>query len=495
TPYHTNLKLWQAASHDNAFLMTGRNFNKLLFFLIDGVPYDVFNALLESGELPNIKKHVIDRGSLRKAVSVFPSTTGPAFIPFFTGLFPGTANVPGIRWLSKKNYLKPHRFRSPGICSYMGLDGVNFNRDIMETKTLFNYFKNPANVYNLLTKGCPRKCDLTSHVKSLHYLYAFISRDFSFLDRHATKYTVNAVRNGHDCVVCLYPGIDEHAHLSHITSTRVINEYRKVDRGIGFICDELIRNKTYDQTLIVISSDHGLTNTHTHIDIARHLDDNGFYCLHFPKIWRSSAKTASMVSGNGMLNLYLRLGKREWGPRALSDEIEKSGLFDLLLDIKGIDIVACVDGQNNILVRNPKGTGKISMKDNRISYTFSGSDPMGYNKTFNDMDPDRELKETYNTEHPDGLLQLMQIFRSERAGDLVISARPGYDLRARFELHEHHATHGAINAGQMFVPFAMNAGINTEYVRTVDIFPSILEFFGHEFGNGLDGKSVLNKSA
>ena len=105
---------------------TEPSFKRFVFILIDGAPYAVFRGLLEKGDLPNIKKYVVDRGSLNKAISVFPSTTGPAFIPFFMGLYPGTANIPGIRWLSKSDFHFPHYFKRPGICSYMGLDGLRF---------------------------------------------------------------------------------------------------------------------------------------------------------------------------------------------------------------------------------------------------------------------------------------------------------------------------------------------------------------------------------
>ena len=115
-------------------------FKRFIFILIDGAPYEVFRALIENGDLPNIKKHVVDRGSLNKAISTFTSTTGPAFIPFFMGLYPGTANVPGLRWLSKSNFQLPNRFKRPGICSYMGLEGLHFATDLPEGfPTLFRF--------------------------------------------------------------------------------------------------------------------------------------------------------------------------------------------------------------------------------------------------------------------------------------------------------------------------------------------------------------------
>ena len=101
------------------------------------------------------------------------------------------------------------------------------------------------------------------------------------------------------------------------------------------------------------------------------------------------------------------------------------------------------------------------------------------------------LAQTYNTEYPDGLVQLWQIFQGDRTGDLVVSAQPGYDLRARYEYPEHHATHGALNAQQIVVPLAINVPIETEYIRTVDLFPTVLSHFGHTVElSQIDGQIV-----
>lgn len=117
------------------------SFTRFIFILVDGSPYQIFKDLVNDGTLPNIKKYVKDRGSFKKADSTFQSTTGPAFIPFFMGFFPGTGNVPGIRWMSKKQFQNPHRFRSPGICSYMGMDGLSFADYLPRKRTRFDFFR------------------------------------------------------------------------------------------------------------------------------------------------------------------------------------------------------------------------------------------------------------------------------------------------------------------------------------------------------------------
>src|SRR2546422_369568 len=72
---------------------------RVVFLLIDGARHDVLRALLAQGDLPNLARWVIEPGGMAVGTTVFPSTTGVAYIPFLFGRYPGTANVPGIRWL------------------------------------------------------------------------------------------------------------------------------------------------------------------------------------------------------------------------------------------------------------------------------------------------------------------------------------------------------------------------------------------------------------
>ena len=173
---------------------TKSDFKRLIFILIDGAPYEVFKALIENGDLPNIKKHVVDQGSLNKAVSVFPSTTGPAFLPFFMGLYPGTANIPGIQWLSKSNFYYPHRFKRPGICNYMGIDALHFEADLPEGfPTLFDFYPSVSNIYNRVTRGCPSSKNLTRQIKLFVYAYAYFFNRWRFIDQIAGHHLYKAV--------------------------------------------------------------------------------------------------------------------------------------------------------------------------------------------------------------------------------------------------------------------------------------------------------------
>lgn len=476
---------------------------RFIFILVDGSPYQIFKDLVEDGTLSNIKKYVIDRGVFRKAVTVFPSTTGSAFIPFFMGRFPGPANIPGIRWLSKKHFQNPHRFRSPGICSYMGREALSFSADLPNSPTLFDLFSPVNNIFNLLTRGCPPSGNLTRWVKPLAYTYAHFSERWRFVNAIAARKLLQAVKGDAEFIMCLFPAVDTFSHLSHTRSPQVMDTYREVDRTVGEVCRILQASKEFDNTLIMITSDHGMSNTHTHIDLPRHLDNSGWRCLHYPLLWRQRAQSASMVSGNGMTHLYFKEDESDnggdnrsivkhqkgWGERLSFEQLDQMGVIQLLIEIEGLALVAGQSEDGGIIVQNNAGVGKIICEDETFSYQFQGTDPLGYGVCYQNLSSREALIQTYDSEYPDGLVQLWQIFQGDRTGDLVLSADPGYDLRARYEYPEHHATHGALNAEQMFVPLAINLPIETDFIRTVDLFPTILSQFGRPVEPGkIDGR-------
>ena len=489
-------------------------FKRFIFIIIDGAPYATFKGLLENGDLPNIQKYVVDRGSLNKAVSVFPSTTGPAFIPFFMGLYPGTANIPGIRWLSKSNFHPPHRFKRPGVCSYMGIDGLRFEADLPPNfPTLFNFFSPVSNIYNLLARGCPPAKNRTRWIKPFAYTYAHFSHRWRFVNQIAIRQLHKSAEAGDKFIMCLFPAVDTLSHHHSTQSPQVLQTYQEIDTAIGKLVDSLQKANTLKETLILITSDHGMTDTHTHIDIPQHLDDGGWRCLHYPKVWRQGAVSASMVSGNGMTHLYFKNSSNgsDWGERTPFEQLHQMGVVTSVIELEGLGFVAGQSEMGDIIVQSRTGQGRISchlpdtVHENRqsrsttskstdalrYSYEFTGTDPLGYGVYYKNLSSREALRETYDSAYPDGIVQLWQIFNGERTGDLVVSAENGYDLRARYEIPEHHATHGALIAEHMHIPLATNYPIAEKCIRSVDVFPTVLSLCGHTVAEQyIDGREV-----
>ena len=134
---------------------------KVIFLLLDGARKDSLETHIENGLMPNMKSLISQNGSFSTAVSVFPSTTGPAYIPFLMGTFPGNSNMPGIRWFDKVKFsnnrssLNSHR-------SYVGIEGLLFNRDLKKSQaTIFEIVNDSRSIFNEITRGLPSKFDMT----------------------------------------------------------------------------------------------------------------------------------------------------------------------------------------------------------------------------------------------------------------------------------------------------------------------------------------------
>jgi len=470
------------------------SFSKYIFILLDGIPYNIISQLLDNDLLPNIKKYLVKEGSFKKATSVFPSTTGPAYFPFFTGLYPGTVNVPGIRWLSKKHY-KKYSFKSPSICSYMGIDGFNFTKNLNIKDSIFNKFNKSYNIYNHIKPLLKEKGDLSKNSKLFDYFFAYFFHKWSFIDNKAFNYTFKAIDKDFDFISVLIPGVDEYSHLYGVNSSYVINEYINIDNKIGILCEKLIAKKIFDKTLIIVSSDHGLTNTSTHIDFEKHIDNFGLKTLSYPNIFRKGVKSATMISGNAMLNFYIKKDIKSWGQRLSYEELEQKGIIGNIFSIEGIDIIAAECTNKDIAVISKNNVARIKHNNNAISYDYEGEiDPLEYNKKFSNLTYREALIKTYDTKYPDALMQLVQIFKSERAGDLIITSKAGFDLRARFEINPHFASHGSLIDEHINVPFISNYSFKTNFIRTVDIYPSALTLLGFDSSYlELDGINLLEE--
>jgi hypothetical protein len=105
------------------------------------------------------------------------------------------------------------------------------------------------------------------------------------------------------------------------------------------------------------------------------------------------------------------------------------------------------------------------------------------------------LEETAETAYPDALVQITQLFRTRRTGDLVISAAVGYDLRERFEWPEHFSSHGGLLRDHMLIPVASSVPLADGPVRSADVASTVLDYLGVPVPSGVDGETRLARLA
>jgi hypothetical protein len=475
----------------------------VLALLVDGARADVVANMAAAGELPTLKRHFIDRGGSAVATSVFPTVSGPAHLPLLAGVHPASANLPGIRWAERpsggrgwflgrtRSYMAPFR-------------AWKLERDIpAKVSTLFAHVPSMADINTWFVRGCPAGARRTRWSKPTAFLRALVTRNWQSSEDQAEHALLCALDQGFTSVHAVFPAIDELGHRFGPLSEPSFEAYRRFDRALQRILDALARRGQADDTLIVISSDHGQTATHTHIDIDAVVAQVYPRTVCYPKIWRYSlsAQAAVMVSGNSMANLYVQ-GAGGWHERPDFDlpDSQSAALKARLLEHPAIEHViyrareadsyVVANREGSVRFRIELGEEKLGSKIHKIRMTSEGKNPLGYVGVPEFADRDAIARLTADSEYPDAPWQIARFFSSRRAGDLAVCARHGFDLRARFEYQPHNGSHGGLHRDHMLVPALTNGHWAKDRMRTVDLFPSILAALGLPIPPGIDGETV-----
>ena len=271
-------------------------YSNALIILFDGARYDVFRDLLHAGHLPNIEKHITSQGSFLKGYSSISTTTGPAHIPFLYGIYPGTANILGIRCLDKT--AKKGALKGPGRRSYVGPGSFSMASDIKSGYLpIYDYFQRPASIFSSLDCGNGVKIRTNRLLKVGSYIFAHCTNRWEGIDDLASECVQKYLNQGCDFVFAVFPAVDEITHLQHPRSEQVLKQYARLDRLIGEIFDGW-SEEMMNETLAFIVSDHGLSQTHTHIplvDISRSTHHRPVF---YPRIFARKWDIAIMESGN-----------------------------------------------------------------------------------------------------------------------------------------------------------------------------------------------------
>jgi hypothetical protein len=497
-----------------------------VFILVDGARADVFYGMLSQGFLPNIEKHVAKRGVVVKdAVTVFPSTTGPAHAPFLTGAFPGPLNMPGIRWFDRRK--NSYQEYGPLAClkferDYVGPEAFAMNQDMSsEIKTIYERLKGrtTAAIFEPITRGAtfvyPPLANVMAKVLgpikafTWEHVDAFAARIFEMVYRCSAIIKGLKLPTEPPAFSSVYmPGVDEASHEHGPLSKSVRHALQNVDRQIGHIAKTLIDLDLYDETSIVIGADHGLRPTSLHFNLGKFLSTVGLDVRSFPLTFLQGLgefDACVAVSGNGMANVYLAAEgaeekdhpldyiKHDWKRKPRMEDLEnyrirkgRVNIIDLMRHLLPVQHVFVRERKDVSHVYSHDGHGRIRKRgQNEYRYdVIEGEDPLGYASIVEDgkiaygewLDDRDWLSATCEAEFPDAPVQVSQIFESPRAGDLIINSRMGWDLMP--EMQPHQGTHGGLHAAEMRVPLLV---ANSSYelrpdqiLRTPDVLDILL---------------------
>ena len=447
------------------------NKKRVIFYLIDGARPDILNKLVAQDELPNISKYMIDEGSYVKGTTCFPSTTGPAYLPFLTGASPGDHHITGIRWFDKEQYFKG-RWGRNAMRSYCGYEAKYFNDDMNPSyPSLFETYEHGYNIYNMVTKGVRDENDVTAKGKSKLYFDAHFKHLHHKVDKLGHEKLMNSIENDFEFIFAVFPSIDWDSHTYHFEDPKTIDAYRLVDNSLGELVAKLKSLNKYEDTLIVMASDHGLTSTHTHLDLGKFFKKNGYRVLEYPSVWSIFPKVAVFISGNSFATLTFLDQKQLYYKEALFAKHGK--VIQNLMSDPAIDFIVMRRSESSLAVLNESGEAEILIKDDRVKYTPQSGDPFGLGDTGDFLDDEASFAKCFESDYPDALFQCKQLFASERTGDIVVSANVGYDLRDFWEIPEHKGSHGSLHKDHMHVPILMNKPVLNNSIRTKEVYSII----------------------
>jgi hypothetical protein len=456
----------------------------VVLVLVDGARHDVLRDLLDRGELPNLSRLVIEPGGMTVGTTVFPSTTGVAYIPFLFGRYPGAANLPGIRWLDRSAAGGGLHDQWGACRSYCGAQASWINRDIACGPSIFELVPQSLAICTPIARGLRRGAHLMPARRALLGIAAHYFGTYGALDHAVADAWVAAAAEPWRFLFAVFPGPDGFSHLLDPCHPRVLDAYRRIDRALGRF---VARARTAgDVPALFVAADHGASVVGEHGDVALALEAWGVPTIRHPwHVWRRGAQAAVMVSGNGCAHVYFRPRCGRTTP--LDGAALPSDLVERLLGLPAVQLGAWRDGPGDVVVASGCQRARLSTDGDGIRYEPVLGDPLDLGAEVHVQEDRALLGRSRRTPFPDAPRQLLQLLASPRAGDLVLAAALGSDLRAAWEIPEHRAGHGSMIVDHMEVPLAVSVPLPDAPIRTVDVMPTMLETLGLPIPAGLDG--------
>ncbi|MBL0169670.1 MAG: alkaline phosphatase family protein [Gemmatimonadaceae bacterium] len=479
----------RATAHDTA------RTPRLLVVVADGVRPDVLADEMDGGRLPALAA-LRAAGGMHHISSSFPSVTGPAYAPFVMGRHPAHVGMPGLRWYDRARALRWSRARS-----YSGIDIWHVDGDLdPRAPTLYDLATPSLAGLMMIARGATQGRIGRGVGWSIRAAYAHFRGDLEGW-RRVEQAAVNEFMRRFERVPprlsmlgLLSP--DKLAHAYGGDSGVVRDSLQDIEAAIARARHVAASGGWGDTLHVWVVGDHGHASVDNHDDLHGWLDGLGYRVLAHPHMHVRNADIALMVGGNAMAHVYLELEQRSrhWWPQL---SLRWQRVLDGLLTRPSVDLAAVAIDANTVQVHHARrGTAEIRRSheghDARWSYQASDGDPLQLGGSLPDLDANAAWHACADSPYPDAIVQLASLVPTPRGGDIVISAAPDWDLRARFEPTVHVSTHGALLREQMLVPLLLDAPPARLPQRTTDVVPSALALLGIDAGSvPFDGRSYL----
>jgi hypothetical protein len=466
---------------------------QVIVIVADGARPDVLGKAIDGGGLPALAALRAD-GGLHGVTSTFPSVTGPAYVPFLVGRFPGPVGLPGLRWFDRAREATsfPDYTRS-----YVGYQMGRVDTDLdADSPTIFELCPESIAALSVIARGLSRKGKVASlslrsalRAASTHFrgdVAGWLQVDREVSDEVVTRLERDRPRYAFVALT----GVDKASHSRGHDSPMVHDALRIVDSLVSRARAIAEENGSWNSTHLWVVSDHGHSSVAHHEDLVRFVRSLGHRTIAHPWVFAHRPEVAVMVSGNAMSHIYLDLERRDrhWWPDLRG---RWNHLVHALLARDSVDLLLLPHDEHRtqVLARG-RGSAFVTRNGRGISYVRDDGDPLGIGADFTGSE-DEAHHATIDTDYPDSIVQIAHLAGSPRSGEIVLSAARDWDFRARYEPIPHVSSHGALHREHMLVPLLVNTPLAATPLRTVDVFPSSLTALGIAPPAALDGRSFL----
>ena len=425
---------------------------RCIVLLIDGISTTKFESLLASGLLPNFQKLRETGTYIPTSISSFPSVTGPAHIPIFTGKSPNFFGITG-----HNQFYRNFRYFDNYLANYAA-----FNNQLGDSETIFDYYQNSIAVGELVYKGA---------TKSVRYDTAIWS--WLFRNDCNTSQVIRRIKKeyhrGRDLITAWFVNSDALQHMWP-RGRALIKMLQKIDRFLGEF------EKLNDgQTKIVICSDHGMERSFKFFRLKKAFRELGLLIN----------KMKFNFDGGAFAQIYFkqahqdRFSRRKISYKSFRHYVLNPTHFypmmQRLAESPALEFLILQE-RTKIYVFSAQGVATVSQKNKKYFYkALEGQDPFEYSK-----DPIAKkllqhwasakecLKLSQHTNYPDAIYQVYQLLNVKNAGELIVTAAP----HISFNRITPNGVHGGLRREQMVSPFLSSEKIPhaPQYMRSTEIF-------------------------
>jgi predicted AlkP superfamily pyrophosphatase or phosphodiesterase len=434
---------------------------KLILIVIDGLTPATFEAAVGDGRAPALS-FLAEQGRYSRAISTFPSLTPVCVSSIATGAHPDVHHIPHLVWYDRERA----RIVEYGS-SFAAVRAAGMRRSILDTIINLNRLHLGADavtIYEALeaadlttaainitcyrgrTRHRPTLPGLTipAYGPKRFFFYnlfesdptgaplAVFARAQGSIDGYAAavgRWLVT--RDGFDFLVYYLPDYDFASHV--YGPDGAFEALARSDAAIGALLDAAGGPEDFlERYAVVFCSDHG----QTHVD--RHVRLQG----------RFAGLPGVVVTASNRAGMIYRLPGCKLDSRDLAERLDDEPAAETVLFREGDEAVARREGEE-------------------LRFAIDGD---GWRTT-----GDESL-----LAYPDGLARAWAALENPNAGEVIVSAAPGFefaDLAGR-----HHAgggSHGSLRRGDSEVPM-LTIGLDAQPQSIVEIAPAVLQHFGVE---------------